>query len=97
MITGNPSIFAIEPEISQAFERLSSLGLGSFTIRIKSLRYGRYEPNATLLGCSPDEVQRRLRDRRNHVTHSQKVMRAQLLMHSENRSTEKPMEEATLE
>jgi len=68
VITGNPSIFAIESKISQAFERLSSLGLGSFTIRIKGFRYGVYEPDATLLGCSLDEVQRRLRDRGNHVT-----------------------------
>lgn len=68
MITGNPSIFAIESQISQAFERPSSLGLGSFTIWIKGFRYGVYEPDATILSCSLDGVRRRLRDRGNHVT-----------------------------
>jgi len=68
MIVGNTSTFAIESQMAQAFERLSFRALGSFTILIDGHRYGVYEPDATLLAVSFDEVQRRIRHRGNHVT-----------------------------
>jgi len=68
MIVGNPSTFAIESQITQAFERLGSRALGSFTILIEGFRYGVYEPDATLLAVSFDEVQRRITRRGSHIT-----------------------------
>lgn len=49
MIVGNPSTFAIESQITRAFERLSFRAPGSFTILVDGFRYGVYEPDATLL------------------------------------------------
>jgi hypothetical protein len=68
MIVGNPSQFAIESQTTQAYERLSSRALGSFTILIQGFRYGVYEPDATLLAVSVDEVQRRISRRGSHIT-----------------------------
>jgi hypothetical protein len=68
VIVGNPSTFAIESQITQAFERLGSRALGSFTILIEGFRYGVYEPDATLLAVSFDEVQRRITRRGSHTT-----------------------------
>jgi hypothetical protein len=68
MIIGNPSIFALESHIEEAFERPSSRPLGSFTILVDGYRYGVYEPNATLLAVSFEEVQRRIDRRGTHLT-----------------------------
>jgi hypothetical protein len=56
MICGDPSTFAIESNISRAFHRLSSRALGRFTVHLRGRRYGVFEPDATLLACSLDEI-----------------------------------------
>jgi hypothetical protein len=67
MIVGNPSTFAIESDISQAYERLSFRGLGCFLIHIGSLSYGVRAPDATMLACSFNEVVARLKSRGRHT------------------------------
>ncbi len=66
MIAGETSIFAIESEITQAFERLSQRGLGFFVIHVMGRRYGIKSPDATMLAVSFDEVGRRISGRGNH-------------------------------
>lgn len=67
MIVGNPSTFAIESQISQAYERLGLRALGCFLIHIDSFSYGVRAPDATLLACSFDAVVARLKSRGMHT------------------------------
>lgn len=67
MIVGNPSTFAIESGITFAYERLSFRALGFFVIHVGGLRYGVYKPDASMLACSFDEVERRIADRGRHA------------------------------
>ena len=67
MIIGDPSTFAIESGITQAYERLSLRGLGYFVIHIGGHRYGVHAPDATMLACSFDEVQERTNRRGRHT------------------------------
>jgi hypothetical protein len=60
MIVGNPSIFAIESQITKAYESLSMRALGFFVVHIGGRSYGVREPDATMLACSFDEVKDRL-------------------------------------
>jgi len=66
MLVGNPSIFAIESSITQAYANLGHLALGYFLIHVAGKVYGVREPDASLLACSFDEVQRRLKRRGHH-------------------------------
>lgn len=66
MIVGNPSAFAIESSITQAYERLGQRALGFFVIHIDGKSYGVRSPDATLLACSLDAVQRRISRRGTH-------------------------------
>lgn len=67
MIVGNPSTFAIESGITTAYDRLSFLGLGFFTVFIDGMRYGVQAPDATMLACSFDSVEARLARRGTHT------------------------------
>jgi hypothetical protein len=67
MTIGDPLSFAIESEISQAYRRLSLRALGFFVIHIAGHRYGVYQPDATMLANSFDEVERRLERRGSHL------------------------------
>lgn len=67
MIVGDTRIFAIESGITNAYEQLSLLGLGFFVIHIGGYRYGVYEPEATLLANSLDEVKNRIARRGLHT------------------------------
>ena len=67
MMIGNPAIFAIESEISRTYERLSFRALGFFVLHVGGQRYGEYEPEATLLANSFDEVQERIVFRGKHT------------------------------
>ena len=67
MIIGDPSIFAIESGISEAYERLSLLSLGFFVIHINGRRYGVFEPDATMLACSFGAVEERITHRGRHT------------------------------
>jgi len=66
MLIGNPFIFAIESSITQAYANLGHLALGYFVIHVAGKIYGVREPDASLLACSFDEVQRRLKRRGHH-------------------------------
>jgi Immunity protein 42 len=67
MLIGDPLRFAIESGITQAYERLSFRALGFFAIHICGCCYGRCTPDATMLACSFDEVQRRVVGRGSHT------------------------------
>ena len=68
MIVGDPAIFAIESQITKAFERLSFRGLGYFVIHIAGRQYGVREPEATMLAVSFDEVGGRLGRQGKHLS-----------------------------
>jgi len=67
MLVGDASTFAIESGITQAYERLSLRALGFFTLLIAGQRYGVKEPDATMLACSFDEVERRRAQYGSHI------------------------------
>jgi len=60
MIIGDTSVIAIESGITRAYERLSYRALGFFTIHVGGRRYGVPDPDATLMACSFDSVERRI-------------------------------------
>src|SRR5579863_7178603 len=66
MTTGDPSVFAIESEITRAFERLSWRGLGFFVIHVAGQVYGIRSPGQSMLACSFDEVANRISGRGSH-------------------------------
>lgn len=68
MIVGDCRIFAIESEITEATESLSQLALGFFVLHIGGRAFGVRKPNASMLGCSFNEVEHRLRRRRTHAS-----------------------------
>jgi hypothetical protein len=68
LIVGNPAIFAIESSISQAYERLSFRALGFFVIYVGGRCYGRRSPDATMLACSYDDIERRMAKCGSHAT-----------------------------
>jgi hypothetical protein len=67
MIIGDPSVFAIESGISQAYDRQSFLALGFFVIYVGGHCYGVREFDATMLACSFNEAKRRIANRGNHI------------------------------
>jgi Immunity protein 42 len=66
MIVGNPSIFAIESEITRACERRSQLGLGFFVVHVAGRSYGVRKPDASMLGVSFDQIDKRVARRGSH-------------------------------
>jgi len=66
MFVGDAATFAVESEISQAYQRLSFRGLGFFVIHLGGLVYGVKAPDATLLACSFEQVCERLESRGKH-------------------------------
>ena len=66
MIVGNPNIFAIESEITRAYERTSQLALGFFVVHVAGRCYGIREPEASMLGVSFDQIGQRIARRGNH-------------------------------
>jgi hypothetical protein len=67
MIVGNPRIFAIQSEITHAYERLSLRALGFFIIHVMDGCYGVNSPEATMLANSFDTASRRIVDRGRHT------------------------------
>jgi hypothetical protein len=67
LFVGDKSRFAIESYIAQPFERLSQRALGYFLVHVGGQVYGVRSPQATLLACSFDAVNRRLAHRGTHV------------------------------
>jgi len=66
MTVGDTSVFAIESEITRAFERPSWRGLGFFVIYVAGQSYGIKSPGQSMLACSFDEVGRRINGRGTH-------------------------------
>jgi len=66
MTVGDTSLFAIESEITRAFEKLSWRGLGFFVIHVAGQRYGVKSPGQSMLACSFDEVGTRISGRGTH-------------------------------
>jgi hypothetical protein len=66
MIVGDTSLFAIESEITRAFERPSWRGLGFFVIHVAGQCYGIKSPSQSMLACSFDEVGARITGRGTH-------------------------------
>jgi len=66
MIVGNPSIFAIESEITCAYERQSQLALGFLVVHVAGRCFGIKEPDASMLGVSFDQVGKRIARRGSH-------------------------------
>lgn len=66
LIVGNTLNFAIESCITQVYENLSQRALGYFVIHVGGHSYGVRAPEATLLACSLDAVQRRIKRRGMH-------------------------------
>jgi hypothetical protein len=64
---GERDAFAIVCEVSEWLERDSQLGIGSFRYFVAGASFGRSEPDATLLGCSVQNVERRIRSRGRRV------------------------------
>jgi hypothetical protein len=67
MLIGDPSMLAIESEITLAVEQLGQRGLGFFVIHVGGRRYGVHEPDATMLACSFDGVEQRIANRGQHT------------------------------
>jgi len=67
MIVGDPTVFAIESGIKEAYEQLSFRALGFFLIHVSGRSYGRRAPDSSLLACSFDEVARRIAERGGHT------------------------------
>jgi hypothetical protein len=68
MIAGDPSVFAIESEITEALENPGQMALGFFIIHVGGRAFGVKEPDASCLGCSFNEVEARLRRRGMHMS-----------------------------
>jgi hypothetical protein len=68
MIVGDPARFAIESEITFAYERPSFRALGCFLIHVGGRSFGVRAPDASMLACSFDAVGRRLARRGCHVS-----------------------------
>lgn len=67
MMIGNPAVFAIESQITRAYESLGRRALGFFVLHVGGQRYGVYKPEATMLANSFDMVQERITCRGKHT------------------------------
>jgi hypothetical protein len=66
MIVGDPAVFAIESEITYAYDRLSQRALGFFVIHIAGRCYGVKEWDATTLADPFYEIGQRIARRGSH-------------------------------
>jgi hypothetical protein len=67
MLVGDTSVFAIESEITAAHHQMGFRALGYFTIHIGGQMFGVRKPDATMLACSFDAVEKRLSDAGLHT------------------------------
>ena len=66
MTVGDTSTFAIESEITRAFEKPSLRGLGYFVIHVTGQSYGIKSSGQSMLACSLDGVATRITRRGTH-------------------------------
>jgi hypothetical protein len=67
MIVGDCCVFAIESGITEAMESPSQMALGFFVIHVGGRAFGVRKPDASMLGCSFNEVEYRVRRRGMHL------------------------------
>lgn len=67
MIKGNPGFFAVESTIREVYVEKSLMALGSYIIHVAGKAYGVSSPDASILACSFDAVNLRIRRRGQHV------------------------------
>ena len=67
MIIGDPSIFAIESGITNAYEGLGFHAVGFIVLHVGGRRYGIYSPDATMLAGPLGAVTERIGRRGNHI------------------------------
>ncbi|MVA23522.1 Imm42 family immunity protein [Agrobacterium vitis] len=67
MIVGDCRVFGIESDITNALENPSQLALGFFVIHVGEQMFGVRKPDASLLGCSFNQVEHRLKRRGTHL------------------------------
>jgi len=82
MLIGNPEIFAIESFVNKVYPSASFLALGYFSIHISSNVYGVRLPEASMLGCSFNSVQRRVEQRGSHLLPSVSNFEASVIAES---------------
>jgi len=82
MLIGNPAIFAIESFINKVYPGRGCVALGYFVIHIASHVYGVRSPEASMLGCSLDAVQRRIEQRGCHLLPSASNFEASVIAES---------------
>jgi len=68
MLVGVKKNFAIESEISKAYQCLNFRALGFFVIYIDGFCFGRREADATMLACSYETVYKRLQNQGKHIS-----------------------------
>jgi hypothetical protein len=66
MIVGDSNVFAIESEITLAYDQLNQLALGFFLIHVMGQCYGVRKPDATMLADPFNEVGNRIARRGSH-------------------------------
>jgi hypothetical protein len=66
MIVGDLQTFAIDSEITLAYDRLSDRALGYFALHVMGRSYGIRETDATMLANVVDDVGRRIVERGTH-------------------------------
>ena len=66
IVVGDPSVFAIESMITEAYERPGQRALGYFLIHISGNCYGVRSQDASMLACSFDGAIRRVARRGTH-------------------------------
>jgi Immunity protein 42 len=66
MIVGDLNTFAIESEITLAYDRLNEVALGFFAVHIMGRCYGVRKPDATMLADPFNEVVKRITKRGSH-------------------------------
>jgi len=67
MLIGDPEVFASESFVNKVYPSTSFLALGYFSIYISGGVYGVRLPEASMLGCSFNSVQRRIEQRGLHL------------------------------
>ena len=67
MKVGHESTFAIESGISEAYLQKGFRALGFFVVYVGGFQYGVRTSEATMLACSIDEIEARIRRRGAHT------------------------------
>lgn len=67
MILGDSQVFGLELRVSELFERASFVALGCYRVHVDGVAFGVDDDEASLLACSYQSLDARLRCRGRHV------------------------------